>query len=203
MRQTLMVALICVGATCWADREFLTPKGTKLLSNTLRSEGILSLRSPRRSLAYLGAGLGPAIDIEVVSEYLGSKFQPLSLDASYNVFPAVADFSPGISCGFQDLANQTSEGRSVYLAATWRFNMDGDWNQNTPLEFTLGVGVGRFRGAFYNCRLPIADSVRLFAEDDTHALTAGIEVRPTKDLQMKWAMRQSGSFLSVGYSVRF
>lgn len=203
MRRTLLAALIFASSHCHADREFLTPKGTKLLSSTFRIEEILNLRSPRRSLSYLGAGIGPAIDCELLIEKFGNKIRPLTLDASYNVFPAVADISPGISLGFQDLANQTFEGRAIYLAATWRFNMEGDWNQNTPLEFTLGLGTGRYRGVFYNFRLPIADSVRLFAEDDTHAITAGIEIRPAKNLQLKWAMRQSGALLSLGYSVRF
>ena len=204
VKRLLLVPVIMLAANAQADRLVNIPTGTKIHKNTLRLESLSKLGGGPQRRYYLGVPLGEVFDAQLIVDRDGpGRRDRLSLDASYNAFVPIPDIAPGISIGVRDLTNTTHDGRAFYLAVTNKFSQDGPYNMETPAEVTWGVGTGGIRGGFFGVSLPFADQFRLIAEHDSFRLTAGIDVRPWRDLSIRWLFRQHETLLHVSLLLRF
>ena len=90
-----------------------------------------------------------------------------------------------------------------YIATTIRIGLSGEFNSNTPLELTLGGGVGRKSGVFVGFELPFTWQFRLLAEHDIRRVTAGVEYRPFTGAGVRLMVRDEGPLVGFRYSMRF
>lgn len=202
MRSALLViGLLCV-TPAFADRLLFTPVGGKLRSDQIRSEVFFEGYQGAR-LLYVGAGIGDSFDFEVNERWSRGQSRQATLDFSYNYVNPFPDYAPGISFGVLDLADQTREGLSLFAVITWRYNQLDPWNDETPLEFSIGTGTGRFTGVFVSARLPFSNQLRFLIEHDSQEVAAGFEIVPIKNARVLWTVRGDQPSLGFGYSVKF
>jgi len=202
-RMSLVLVLLLVRGA-HADRLVNIPTGTKIHKRTVKLELMSKLGGGPNRRYYFGVPLGEVFDAQLVLDHdQRGRNDRLSVDASYNAFVPIPDLAPGVSIGIRDLMNQTHDGRAAYLAITNKYSQDGLYNMNTPAEVTWGLGTGGIRGGFFGVSLPFADQLRLIAEHDSFRLTAGFDVRPWRDLSIRWLFRQHETLLHVSLLLRF
>lgn len=198
------LATVLVLACCAkADRLILIPTGNKLPFGKVRAEAIWSTRDRDHVQGFLGAGIGHSFDAELLYENISPNAQVGSFNFAYNYVVPVSDLTPGLSVGVRDALNKTRDGRSFYIASTFRIAPDGLYNENSPPELTIGFGTESLRGLFVGASLPFTDHFRLLAEHDSFRITAGFEIEPLPGLALRALYRQDETLLSVGYAVRF
>jgi len=202
-RFSLALAFLSVTSLSWADRLILIPTGNKLRFGQVRTEFMWSTRDRDHVQGFLGAGIGHSFDAELLYENLSPNAQIGSFNFAYNYVVPVTDLTPGLSVGVRDALNKTRDGRSIYVATTFRIAPDGLYNENSPPELTLGFGTESLRGLFVGASLPFTDHFRLLAEHDSFRMTAGFEMKPLPGLALRMLYRQDETLLSVAYSVRF
>jgi hypothetical protein len=198
--------LLAVSLFEWAhaERLIVIPIGDRYATGQLNFEALFEGYSFADRNVYFGFGFGNAFDAEVVlTNGRGMTRDVATFDLAYNYLPAVPDFGVGISVGIQDLLNQHPEGRGAYVAITSRVNNFQEINANTPLELTLGVGSGRYKGVFMGAKVPFSNSVRLLAEHDSRRVTAGVEFAPAKDVTLRWVVGDRQTRLGLTYLARF
>lgn len=180
-----------------------TPKATKLRSDRVQLDSFLLNGNSGNRTTYLGVGLGESFDFELVDNQKPGLSHRFSLDFSYNFLSPIADLAPGISFGVQDLLDRSDLGSGFYGAITWRLNNVDPINAATPVEFTIGAGTGRFRGAFVNARFPISNAVRIITEHDSREVSGGIELMPNSSVRLRYTVRGDENFTSFSLSLKF
>lgn len=193
--------LMVAGFAC-AERFLFTPTGGKYRADRVRFETLLERGSTGDRFSWAGVGIGQAFDLEITETRLRRGASYAGIDFGYNFALPFPDIAPGISFGVQDVANQTPAGRSLYGAVTWRYNQFDPWNSQTPLEFTLGGGTGRYRGIFLSTRLPLADVFRIVVEHDSREVAFGTEIIPFQGARALWMVRAQRAYLGLGLSLR-
>jgi hypothetical protein len=190
-------ALSFVGGAS-ADRLFFIPTGKKIPYREVRGDFFFG-GSPSYRQGYLGVGIGLQFDAELIFEHASPDSAVASFNFAYNYITPVTDLSPGLSIGIRDGLNKTHDGRSLYVAATFRTATDS----KTPADFTLGAGTQSLRGAFVGAMLPLSDRIRFIGEHDSFRWTAGFEFRPFRGLILRTMFRQDQTLFSVGYGLKF
>jgi hypothetical protein len=180
-----------------AERLIAAPVGVKIRSDETRIEHVWTAGDPDRGQWIVGMGVGLAYDFEIVYERAQGSPRGLTFHGSFNLLPPVVDFAPGISFGMLDMLNQTRDGRSPYVAISFRYAQFGDFNVEAPVLSTIGMRGGKHAGLFTSVELPFADSFRLLVEHDAIRLTAGVELRPVRGLVVRWLFRQEETMLGV------
>lgn len=180
-----------------------TPKATKLRSDRVQLDTFMLNGNSGQRTSYLGVGLGESFDLEFVDQQRPGLSHRFTLDFSYNFLSPIADLAPGISFGVQDALGRSELGRGVYGAVTWKINNVDPINANTPVEFTVGAGGGRFRGAFVNARFPISNAVRFVTEHDSREVSGGIELMPNSSMRVRYTVRGNENFASFSLSLKF
>lgn len=187
-----------------ADRLFFIPTGTRLNQFETRIQSFFSMKGGDYRRTYLGVGLFKLVDLEFTETRSRNSATVGSFDLGFNYIVPIPDLGPGISFGVQDVLNRTPEGRSSYIAVTWKVNNDNTVNADTPLELTIGGGTGHYRGAFVGVRLPLYNGFRIVAEHDSRVITAGLEVALFhSDLRAHWLVRDRQSLAGLSYSMKF
>lgn len=202
-RLTILAIALQLAAAAVADRLIMIPTGSKLPFGKVRAEFIWSTRDRDHVQGFLGAGIGHSFDAELLYENISPNAQIGSFNFAYNYVVPVTDLTPGLSIGVRDALNKTRDGRSFYLATTFRIAPDGLYNENSPPELTIGFGTESLRGLFVGASLPFTDHFRLLAEHDSFRMTAGFEIEPLPGVALRALYRQDATLLSVGYTVRF
>lgn len=202
MRFGAPFVVLCLAPTVWADREVTIPKGRKIRDGFVRFE-YLALPGERDAKAWLGTGFMKALEIELASERSRGEDWRTSMDLSYNYAPPILDISPGVSVGVQDVLNRSSEGRAAYLAVTYRYGNDGQFNQDVPTELTLGLWTRKTGAGFMGVSLPFTDKVFLIGEHNSKRLAAGFELRPVPGINLKAVFETGGTHLGFSLSRRF
>jgi len=193
----LLPAAVC------ADRLITIPTGSKIFSRNLKVESLFLPSESNRSITYVGYGIDQSFDAEIVIDRLSQNKARGTFNVSWNYVPAVVDVSPGITIGVRDGLDQTRDGRSIYLATSFRFFLDGEFNSDLYGEVVMGFGVGGFRGAFTGLSLPISPQFRLVAEYDSRRITAGLDYRPDRAIQLRLLARDGVPFLGLVLTHRF
>ncbi|MBV6458702.1 MAG: hypothetical protein HONBIEJF_01838 [Fimbriimonadaceae bacterium] len=203
MRALIYGCLAFVPVAASADRLITIPTGSKILFRNMKVESFFLPSESNRSLTYFGYGIDRSFDAEIVIDRLSQRKVRGTFNFSWNYVPAVVDVSPGITIGIRDGLDQTGEGRSVYLATSNRFFLDGDFNSDLYGELIMGFGIGGFRGAFTGLSLPVSSQFRLVAEYDSRRITAGLDYRPDKAIQLRLLVRDGSPFLGLTLTRRF
>lgn len=186
-----------------ADRLITIPTGSKILFRNVKVESFYLPSESNRTLTYIGYGIDRSFDAEIVFDRISQKRHRGTFNFAWNYVPAVVDVSPGITIGVRDGLDQTAEGRSIYLATSSRFFLDGEFNSDLYGELIMGFGIGGFRGAFTGLSLPISSQFRLVAEYDSRRITAGLDYRPDKAIQLRLLARDGVPFLGLTLTRRF
>lgn len=200
MRSLALALVMAVSAGASADRLVQIPTGKKLPLNSVRPELLWTADRPSRLQGFLGVSLTESIDAELLTDKEGADPAVASLTLSYNFVVPVVDLTPGISFGVVDAFDRTEFGRGGFLALTWRLGLIGDLVQETPAEFTIGAVTNR--GAFVGLMLPLAQQIRLVAEHDGLRPTAGLELRPTRGVNVRWLFRERSTLFGLSAQVR-
>ncbi len=203
MRLALLLGGLVLAASASAERLLFTPIGGKLRSDRIRSEVFFEGFKSASRYAWIGTGVGDSFDVEIAEQRIRGGRSRSTFDFSYNYIVPFPDYAPGISFGVMDAADQTEFGISAYGVVTWRYNQFDPWNDETPLELSIGAGTGRFRGIFVNTRIPFSNELRLLVEHDSRAITAGFELIPLRNLRAVWMVRGDQTLAGLGYSVAF
>lgn len=198
------LTLLCIGSCVFAsaDRLILIPTGKKLLKGRIYTEWLGSGDKREKSRFFLGTAIGDSFDAELEYQDGAGLRRGLTGSFTYNYIVPVTDITPGISVGIRDIMNRTSFGRFVYLAATFRVGSEALFYSDAPIEFTVGCGTKPLRGAFLGISIPFANQVRLLAEHDSIDVTAGIEIKPSPAMSLRWLYRRDRNFVSVGWTVK-
>lgn len=202
VRGLLVIAFFCVVASTWADREITIPKGKKIRDGYFRAEylGVFGERSGR---AWLGTGFLGGYEIEGTFQRTRESRWTSSFDIAYNYTPPITDIAPGLSVGVQDALNVSENGRAVYIATTYRYGNEGELNQNTPTELTVGFWTRKTGFFFVGASFPFTDKLLFVAEHDSMKAAAGLEFRVAKGVQLKSVFERDGTSLGMSLSHRF
>ena len=203
MRKLVFIGICLLASFANAERLLFIPTGDKLRNDQIQFESWASKGNFKNRISFVGIGILDSMDFELRDEYGSFGKNRTSFDFSYNFFVPFPDVSPGISLGVQDILGNTQDGRSIFLAATWKINQDSPLNANSPIEVTLGGGTGRYRGAFFGARMPFTDGFRLLTEHDSRKLRLGFEIVPLRDLKVLWMTDEQTTSFGANYSVRF
>lgn len=204
VRAPALIALLVLSSSASnADRLVNVPTGTKVPFRAIRFEALAHQHTTNRGRLSLAVGIGESWDFEATLDSARDGKSRGTFDLSYNYIPAFPDASPGISVGVRDALDATLDGSGVYAAATFRYGQFGEKNGETPAEVTIGAGAGAFRGPFTAAMLPVTNSFRLLAEHDSRRFVGGLELRPFRDLRVRWIHTRDFSCVSVGWTYRF
>lgn len=199
MRVFALVALGATACLAQADRLVTVPTGTKVYSGYFKLEGV-DWGGDKTQQAWLAYGVNRSLEVAATWFRPDGEKGKVSFDASYNVVAPITDTSPGISLGFLDGANVTPEGRTLYLAATYRIGNDGELNQDVPTELHFGFWSRKEGLLFAGASLPFSPQVRLVAEYDSLRITAGVELRPLQPMSVKLLARDGRPSLGLAWS---
>lgn len=201
-RLALPLALICVPILSQADRLIFTPLGQKIPQNKAKIE-FLSIPSRDVAFGWIGVGVTNQIELELTGESFDSDKIDMGVNLSFNYISPITDIAPGISFGFQDVTNNTADGRSAYLAVTYHFGNTGELNQNEPTIFTLGLSSRDQGFLFFNFALPLSEQFRIIGEHDSFRISAGVEFRPFEDASLKFLFRDGSPMIGMNLSRKF
>lgn len=194
------LAILSLATAVQADRLIHIPLGKKVPKKVIRVEADLNQSDLHAFHGYLDAGLTTDLDATIRND--GDRDEPrrATFDLSYNYISPITDASPGISIGIQDAPNRTADGRRFYFASTFRVGLGGNADTFTPAEITLGGFAGKKSNAFVGAMLPLTPAFRLMAEHDGYRVNAGIDMRPTSDISVKYLF--IGSKPEIGVQLR-
>lgn len=179
------------------------PTGTKILFNRMRTEFQLEPTKNHNYRAFLGYGVTREIEAELMLDRFDRRPSVLTGDFSYNYLGALTDTLPGVSLGVRDIADRTEDGRQIYIAITYRVSAESEFNNDVPLELTLGAGSGRRSPLFVGVQVPFTWSFRLLAEHDGNMPRLGFEYFPKKDWSARLQFDERRTTLSLRWSARF
>jgi hypothetical protein len=203
VRLPLCVLAIGCSALCWADRLISIPTAHKIPFRAFKYE--LRMEPQVRGLAenYLGIGVSTSIEVEIRTFTSPRDRQVGTFDLTYNIISPITDFTPGFAFGVQDALNRTPEGPRPFFATTFRNGFYGIGGES-PSDVTLGiVAIRRRVYPFIGASIPFSKAFRLLAEHDGLILSVGLELRPVKDIGLKWIVRERNSLLGLEIQHRF
>lgn len=171
--------------------------------NTIKIEGLLEQSRNRNSRYYIGAGITDAIDAHITGEVFDGRRMRTSIDVSYNYIPPITGIGPGLSFGIQDALGVTRDGRRFFIAITNRDGYVDTVSGSVPAEITIGGYFGAINAPFIGASLPFTDYVRFLSEYDGRRVSAGVEVRPVKDIGIRAVFEGRDVLLGAQLTVRF
>ncbi len=201
----LATVLVCgvLAATASADRLFLLPVGKHIPFGSARLEHTFDGSDSRTNQSWLGFGVTNIFDMAISYEEFSGRNRVGSVDFAYNYTTPITDFGPGLSVGVRDALNETRDGRYYYIAMTKYVGLQGELNQDVPLEFTVGYAAGSRNGLFGGATVPLTYFFRFVTEFTKDGVTSGLEARPFRDFSVKWMHREQQSLWSLGWTTRF
>ncbi len=202
LRTGICAALLLSVGIASADRLIFTPMGKKTPFNAFKFD-LLSIPSRDVAFGMLSFGLTTQLELELYGESFDSDRIHLAGSAAFNLIAPITDISPGISVGVQDFANNTQDGRNVYLATTYYFGNVGEHNQDVPTIFTLGFSSREQGFLFVNFALPFSKNFRVVGEHDTYRISAGLEVTPFDGAMLRFLFRQDEPMIGFSFARRF
>lgn len=200
--RSLCLVLAVLPVLASADRLILAPTGNKIRFGQARLESMFTPDGDQNRW-FLGYGVTKEIELEVTSERFRSGVYRNSLNASFNLMNPLTDFAPGVSFGVTDALDNTADGRRTYLAVTFRLGLDGDYNQDAPMEATVGFAYGRGFSPFVGVMIPLTWQTRLLAEHDGFRVSAGLEFRPLRGLAARYLQVDGKPTWSLSLTAKF
>lgn len=203
MRTVALCVLVGVSALSAADRVIQSPTATKIRYRQIRAEYRFEPTRPKNNDVWLGYGLDREVEIEAQIQRREGKASLGTFNASYLFITPVMDAAPGISFGVRDALDRTDARRLWYMAVTFRYGLEGQYNQRTPMEVTAGFGFGKRSGIFTGVTIPFTWQFRLIAEYDLTQPRAGFEYWTHQGFSVRTIFERGTTNLAVRYVAKF
>lgn len=203
MKCALLLVATAVASAGFADRFIHAPIAQKLPYGALKLEGLWSGAEGRTVSQRVGMGFATVFDGELVWDRRPGHDSQFTLDLAYNYTDPVVTLIPGVSIGVQDALNKSEDGRRFYWVTTYHYGLDGKFNQNVPLEFTLGASLGARNGAIVSFNIPFTNWLRIVSEFDAGRLTQGLEYRPAKEAVVRMLFEEKSVLWTASLVKRF
>lgn len=203
-RWTAVAIGLWLAAPAAADRLITIPVARKIPVGSAKLQHLFDGVEKDRSQTVLGLGIHEFVDVEIARENF-ARGEKVSLDLAYSLNDPLLHYGPGFAIGVRDVFDQTAEGRYGYLVFTYEEGLSGVLNQETPAEVTIGAKYGDRNGfrIFLGAKFPHSRQLSLVAESELGSMTAGLEITPTPNLQVRWLHRQQQSFWTIGWQMKF
>lgn len=195
--------MLLTSAVTHADRLINIPQGNKIKFNSIRLEADWDLRSNETGRYAVGYGLTREIEVEWTGLQEWGSETAGSANLCYNFINPITDFAPGFSVGVLDALDRSADRRRGYVSATYRYGLDGENNQDVPMELSIGFTSGEAVRPFVGVSLPFSSKLRLMAEHDGFRVNAAVEVKPMRDLAFRFIVRDSQPAAGVVCSLKF
>lgn len=169
----------------------------------MRLEADLELRSDETARYVVGYGLTREIEVEWTGLQEWGDGLAGSMNLGYNFINPITDFAPGFTVGVLDVLDRSPDRRRGYFSATYRYGLDGENNQDVPMELSIGLTSGEAVRPFVGVSLPFSSKLRVLAEHDGFRVNAGVEVKPMRDLAFRFIVRDSQPAAGVVCSLKF
>ncbi len=192
---------LCVPAS--AERVIFIPNGNKIRFGTAKFQSLYEGGSRRQEWGLLSVGVTREIEAEIEFEHFRPSSSRATAGFAYNFINPITDFAPGVTVGVLDILNRTTAGRRTFLAATYRFGQDSQYNQNSPMEFTLGISHGSRLNPIIGVTMPLTWQFKALAEHDGYLVSAGFEFKPVRNLAVRWIHRPNQTLWGLDLNVRF
>ena len=202
MRTTFLCSLLILGGVCHADRIFKIPTGRKLLQNEAKAD-IYNIASKDFTYGWVQFSPSATWEFGVSGENLDTENIVWGFNASYTLVNPITDVAPGLSFGMLDLGNDTEDGRTAYVAVTYRIGNEGLLNQFLPTDFTFGFWSREDSFAFVGAELPFSSTIRLLGEYDGDHLTAGFSLTPVNEATFRFLFRGGDPMVGLKLQKRF
>jgi hypothetical protein len=194
--------LSVVATTAFADELIDIPTARKISFEDVRYEFRADPTLRGTSQSFLGVGIGNSYELDFRDIQNKGSAAVATYDFEYNLLAAIPGLAPGFSLGVQDAANLTSDGRRFYAVTTFRNTMD-DIPGNVYADITLGFQVGSLTSPFVGVAVPFATNLFVLAEDSGFRVSAGLEYRPSKRMNVRLVVRNNQTLLSLSATTRF
>lgn len=200
----LSAALLGIASSAMADRLISIPLGRKVPYKAVRIQHLFDGADRKEIRTSIGLGVTEAFDMEITyDDYRGYRDR-LSFDLAYNLSEPLVGLAPGFSLGIRDALDETEEGRSFFLSGTFAEGGLGLYNQNAPVDATIGFLVDRKRTRpFVGVSVPFTDRFLLVAEHDSRRPIGGLELRPFAGASVRWLHQPEKSMWQIGFQQRF
>lgn len=202
MRFAVLAFFMSIAAVSAADRLIDIPTARKIPFEEFRYEFRSQPFTGGSFEQYLGLGVGKSFELDLRGVEVAGEKQIATFDFAYDFIAAIPGLSPGISTGFQDIANRTADGRRFYVVTTYRepLQVIGD---SVKVDVTVGVQVGRLTSPFVGVALPFSRQVFLVAEHSGFLISAGLELRLAPNIAIRYVCKGTQTLLSLSASTRF
>lgn len=173
-----------MAAASHADQFLSIPTAGKVPFGDVRLDMATAVNSAYAQ-AYADYGIGKSFETTLRFDRY-SNFETVStFDASYSFVSPITGYFPGISAGVMDALGETPHGRRYYAVVTWRQDYtteQGDF----PGDVSVGVFAGRRTSPLVGFDLPLSSYLHFVACHDGYNFTAGVELRRTKSLGLRF-----------------
>jgi hypothetical protein len=197
----LLWAVILPSAAA-ADRLIDIPTASKLPFGDLRLEYADETSGGRTQLGWLEAGISTSFEAELRTEQYSGRSLDGTFDISYVYISPLADISPGLAAGVQDVLGTTVDGRRYYMCATFRNSVEAIGGEY-PSDITLGFYLGAHPSPFVGTSIPFSSNFRLLAEHDGIRISAGFEYSPIRATALRLLVRGQDILADVSFRGRF
>lgn len=193
--------LIVLPATVWADRLIRMPIGYNLPPGSLKIE--VARRNGNGELTQYWAQVGLVGGIELEATRIESAGRTTdSLSLQYKLLPDIG-FTPAVSLGLRDIADNTQEGFSVYVALGYRL----PYMPPNPLIEEMyvfgGLGAGGIKGLFIGTEIRTPYRILLSVEYDSRQWNGAISWEPLPMLRLRLYSIDSQTFYGASLSFSF
>jgi hypothetical protein len=202
VRHAIWLSLLLVPSLASADRLLFVPTARKLPARAIAVEYRFDPTDGRASEQYIGFGLSPEFEMEIRNQRYGDR-TATTFDLGFNLIPPFTGLAPGITLGAQDVLGRTEDGRRYFLAMTFREDYFGIGGE-APGDAT--IGVMHYRGKvhpYVGVSIPFAPQLRLMAEHDGTRLAAGFELRPVRQVGIRFIVREQNAMMGLMLNHRF
>jgi hypothetical protein len=202
MRRAAVVLFCSLSVAAHADRLISVPTARKIPYGIVRYEFRAEPKDTGKREHLLGLGIGTSFDMELRLDQQPGEKADGTFDLAYNYIAPIQGLVPGLSMGVQDALDRTPEGRRFFGAATFRqpfSTMNGDF----PADVTLGVMGEKRWTPYVGVLVPFSKEFHLLAEHDGERISAGLELRPIPEINLRFQVRGQRTLVSVQATTRF
>lgn len=183
LRAAILIIIVTLFGQAYSDWNVDFPTAYTLRSGEARIDyRTISGNSENEWLANFG--LLPFLECSIQS---GDNTR---VNFQYSITQPYPEVAPGLAVGVLDAFDEGEAGRSLYIAATFQFNIVSNWAKRERANISLGIGTGELRkGAFVGLSLPIFPCTTVLAEFFGKKQTIGLDIELIRGLGFRAMVR--------------
>lgn len=179
----LLVFLLTVRGTAYADRILLAPDGTTIGPVNFKTEFLLT---PNRNLSWLQLSNKQGVEFEAQLSDIAARYRTVY---AFNVqYPLLSEFGalPAVSAGVRDLLGTGNEHRSFYAAASRTLPLsDRQLRLFREVRLSAGFGTERMNGLFIGVHARLTLGATLDAEWYRQHANISLSLPLTRHVQVR------------------